>query len=98
MTDWNRCYRNYRQQKRAESNVLGAYFSAALLNDQRNDRRVLQRGICCAGGGCRNGNRVGLRRPSGGTPRAASGQHKNRGASEKYKEDGEECARHLGKI
>jgi hypothetical protein len=61
----------------------GAYFSETLLNDQRNGRRVLQRGICYAGGGCRNGDGVGLRRLSEETPRAASGQPKNRGASEK---------------
>ena len=78
--------------------VLGAYSSATLLNGQRDGSRVLQRRICCARSGCRNGNGVGLWGLSEKTPRAASGQPKNRGASKKYKEDAEECARHLGKL
>ena len=78
--------------------MLGTYSSATLLNDQRDGSRVLQGCICCARGGCRNGNGVGLRRLSEEPPRAASGQPKNRGASEKYEEDAEECARRLGKL
>ena len=77
--------------------MLGAYSPATLLNGQRDGSRVLQRRICCAHSGCRNGNGVGLRGLNEETPRAASGQPKNRGTSEKYKEDAEECERHLGK-
>jgi hypothetical protein len=78
--------------------VIGAYSSAELLNGQRDGGRVLQRRICRARGGCRNGNGVGLRGLSEETPRAASGQPNNRGASEKYNEDAEECVRRLGKL
>ena len=78
--------------------VLGAYSSAILLNSQSDCRRVLQCRICCARGGCRNGNGVGLRGWSEEAPRATSGQPKYRGASEKYKEDAEECARRLGEL
>jgi hypothetical protein len=78
--------------------MLGAYSSAILLNGQRDSSRVLQRRICRARGGCRNGNGVGLRGLSEEAPRTASGQPKDRGASEKYEEDAEECARHLGKL
>src|SRR3979411_2608247 len=86
----------------ASKNVLSlmcsAYSSATLLNGQSDRSRVLQRRISCARGGCRNGNGVGFRGLSEETPRAASGQPKNRGASEKCNEDAEECARHLGNI
>ena len=98
MSDWNRRYRYYRQQSVLSLMVLGAYSSAILLNGQDDGSRVLQRRICCARGGCRNGNGVGMRGLSEEAPRAASGQPKYRGASEKYKEDAEECARHLGKL
>ena len=98
MTDWNRFYRYYRQQKRTKSHLLGAYSPATLLNGQSDRSRVLQRRISCARGGCRNGNGVGFRGLSEETPRAASGKPKNGGASDKYKEAAEECARHLGKI
>ena len=78
--------------------VLGAYSSATLLNCQRDSGRVLQRRICCARGGCRDGNGVGLRglceEPAG----AASGQPRNCGASDKHKKDAEECARRLGEL
>ena len=98
MTDWNRFYQENRQQKRAKSHVIGAYSSAELLNGQRYGGRVLQRRICCARGGCRNGNGVGLRGLSEETPGAASGQPNYRSASEKYNEYAEECLRRPGNL
>ena len=78
--------------------MIGAYSSAELLNGQRDGSRVLQRRICCARGGCRNGNGVGFRGLSEEAPRAASGQPNYRSASEKYKEDAKECLRCPGKL
>src|ERR1700752_4052444 len=98
MTDWNRFHPYYRQQKRANSHVPGAYSSATLLNGQRDGSRVLQGRIWCARSSCRNCNGVGFRGLCEKTTRAAPGQPNNRGASEEDKEDAEECAWRPGKL